>query len=152
MENVLITGANGFLGSHLTDLCISKGHEVHALVRPNQSINNLAQYSKGKSTFIREKKLEAFNENIQIPTNNEKLTVLECDIKNRVLLEKIIKKVKPRFIFHFAAQPHVIPSWEDPVDTIETNVIGTINVFEIIKKYDIKTRVIVACSSAEYGT
>jgi GDP-4-dehydro-6-deoxy-D-mannose reductase len=45
-----------------------------------------------------------------------------------------------------------MPSWEDPVDTIETNVIGTINVFEAIKKYNIKTRVILACSSAEYGT
>ena len=152
MEKVLITGANGFLGSHLTDFCLSKGHEVHALVKPNQLINNLAQYSKGKNNFTKDEKLIAFDENIQIPTNNEKLIVLECDIKNQVLLEKIIQKLKPRFIFHFAAQPYVIPSWEDPVDTIETNVIGTINIFEIIKKHDIKTRVIVACSSAEYGT
>jgi len=50
------------------------------------------------------------------------------------------------------AQPFVIPSWEDPVNTIETNVIGTLNIFEPIKKYSLKTRVVVACTSAEYGT
>ncbi|MHA2130816.1 MAG: GDP-mannose 4,6-dehydratase, partial [Promethearchaeota archaeon] len=59
---------------------------------------------------------------------------------------------KPKFIFHFAAQPYIIPSWEDPIDTIKTNVIGTVNIFEPIKKHKLNTRVILACTSAEYGT
>jgi GDP-4-dehydro-6-deoxy-D-mannose reductase len=78
--------------------------------------------------------------------------LLECNLNNTNLIEKIIQKVKPIYIFHFGAQPNVIPSWEDPISTIETNVIGTINIFQAVKKYKLKTRVITACSSAEYGT
>ena len=88
----------------------------------------------------------------KIPTTNKNFVMLECDMKNADLIEKIIHEIKPKYIFHFGAQPLVIPSWEDPVTTIETNVIGTINIFETIKKYKIKSRVVVACTSAEYGT
>ena len=152
MEKILITGANGFLGSHLTDFCLKKDYEVYALDRPEQNLKNLTQYTEGKQNFSKEEKLKAFGDYIQIPTTNKKLTILEGDIKNKILIEKIIQKIKPKFIFHFGAQPLVIPSWEDPVNTIETNVIGTINIFEPIKKHKIDTRVILACTSAEYGT
>ncbi|GAH02430.1 unnamed protein product, partial [marine sediment metagenome] len=91
-------------------------------------------------------------ESIQIPNNKENLIFLECDLKNSNLLSKIIQEVKPNFLFHLAAQPYINPSWENPVDTIETNVIGTINVFEPIKKAKIPTKVILACTAAEFGT
>ena len=149
MKKVLITGADGFLGSHLTDFCISKNFNVYALIRPDHPIKNLTHYTeKG----INNEKLKAFDDFIQILTINNKITILECDIKNRNLLERIIQSIKPNYIYHFAAQSRVIPSWKDPVDTIKTNVIGTINIFEPIKKYKIKTKVIIACSSAEFGT
>ena len=155
MENIIITGANGFLGSHLTDYCIDKGYKVFALDRPQKPLHpwrNLVHYTKGQVEFSSKEKLKAYGEKIQIPTTTEKLSILECDLKNAQLLENIIQSVKPKFIFHFGAQPLVMPSWEDPVNTIETNVIGTINIFEPIKKNKIKTRVIIACTSAEYGT
>lgn len=152
MERILISGVNGFLGSHLADFCISKNYEVFGLERPNQTYRNLSHYTNGKLNFFEEEKKIMFNENIEIPTKNRNFKILECNIKNNRLLEKIIVGISPKFIFHFGAQPLVIPSWEDPVATIETNVIGTINVFEAIKKHRIKTRVIVACTSAEYGT
>ncbi len=152
MERILITGADGFLGSHLTDFYINRNASIFALKRPDQAITCLYHYTKGKKIFNKEEKLNFVGQNIQIPSTNENLTILECDIKNKVLLEKIIEKVNPNIIFHFAAQPYVIPSWQNPVDTIETNVIGTINVFEPIKKFRLNTKVIVACSSAEYGT
>ena len=152
MEKIIITGANGFIGSHLTDLCISKEYEVYALDLPGSPFKNLKQYTDSKLNFSKEEKLNAFGKLIQIPTTNKRLIILECDLKNRILLEEIIKKLKPKYIFHFGAQPYVLPSWEDPINTIETNIIGTINIFEPIKKYNLKTRVIVACTSAEYGT
>jgi len=152
MEKILITGANGFIGSHLTDFCIMKGYEVYAFDIPNYPLRNLHHYTNGKINFSENDKLEFLGESIKIPTTNKNLIFFECNLKNSQLIEKIFCKVKPKYIFHFGAQPFVIPSWEDPVNTIETNVIGTINIFEPIKKYNIKTRVIVACSSAEYGT
>ncbi|MFX1258699.1 MAG: GDP-mannose 4,6-dehydratase [Promethearchaeota archaeon] len=152
MEKILITGADGFLGSHLTDLYIKKNYNVYALKQPNVSIKNLTHYTNKKQNFLKSEKVEAFGDFIQIPTINQSLIILECDLKNQFLLNEIIYKLKPRYVFHFGAQPHIIPSWEDPINTIETNVIGTINIFEPIKRYKINTRVLVACTGTEYGT
>ena len=152
MKKILITGANGFIGSHLIDYCFLKDYEIYALERPNQVYKNLSHYTNGKLSFSEEDKQEFLGESIKIPTTNKNLIILECDIKNSPLVEKIINEIKPDFLFHFAAQPYIIPSWEDPVDTIETNVVGTINIFESIKRSNLKTRVILACSSTEYGT
>ena len=152
MDKILISGANGFLGSHLTDYCIKQGKKVYGIDLPDRPLKNLSHYTQGKLLFSSDEKIKMFDEFIQIPTSSEDFIFIECDLNNAELLEKIIKKTNPKYIFHFGAQPLVIPSWEDPVTTIKTNVIGTINIFEAIKKHKIKTRVIVACTSAEYGT
>jgi GDP-4-dehydro-6-deoxy-D-mannose reductase len=152
MEKILITGSNGFIGSHLIDYCLEKQNKVFALDRPSSSFNNLTHYTDGKLQFSENEKQSYLGENILISSNNQALTFLECDIKDDLLLEKIIIDLKPNYIFHFAAQPYINPSWEDPVDTIQTNVIGTINIFEPIKKYKIVTRVLLACTSGEFGS
>ena len=152
MDKIIITGANGFIGSHLIDLCISNGYEVYGLERPDQIYKNLSHYTFDKEMFSKEEKQEYLGELISIPTNNKRLVILECDVKNALLLEKIIRKIEPKFIFHFAAQPYILQSWEDPVETIEVNVIGTINVFQPLIKYKLETRVILACTSTEYDT
>lgn len=152
MDKILISGANGFLGSHLTDYCIKQGKKVYGIDLPDRPLKNLSHYTQGKLLFSSDEKIKMFDKSIQIPTSSEDFIFIECDLNNAELLEKIIKKTNPKYIFHFGAQPLVIPSWEDPVTTIKTNVIGTINIFEAIKKHKIKTRVIVACTSAEYGT
>ena len=125
---------------------------VYGLDRPLASFKNLVHYTNGESDSHKLTKKKFCNEKILIETNDKNLKFLECDITNSILLEQIIKKIKPDYVFHFGAQPYIIPSWEDPVNTIEVNVIGTLNVFEPIKKHSIKTRVIVACSATEFGT
>jgi GDP-4-dehydro-6-deoxy-D-mannose reductase len=152
MERILITGSNGFLGSHLIDWCISKNYAIYGLDRPSSSFRNLLHYTNGQSTFTKNKVKKLFGEKIMIQSNHPNLIFLACDLKNKELLEKTIQELEPTFIFHLGAQPNIIPSWEDPTNTIETNVIGTINVFEPIKKKKLKTRVILACTSAEFGT
>lgn len=75
---------------------------------------------------------------------------------------KIVSKQKPEWIFHLAAQSYPTVSWERPFETIETNVNGTISVFEAVVFEAVKEiraqglssydpMVVVACSSAEYG-
>ena len=75
MERVIITGANGFIGSHLTDLCVNKKYEVYALDLPGRPFINLKQYTDGKLNFSNEEKLNIFGNLIQIPTTNNNLTI-----------------------------------------------------------------------------
>ncbi len=152
MDKVLITGANGFIGSNLIDYLIEQDLEIYAIERPNQILKNLNHFVENFISTSDMEKLPYFEEMIQVPTISDKLIILECDILNKRLIEKLILNINPKFIFHFAAQPYIILSWEDPVNTIRTNVIGTINIFEPIRKHQLKTRVILACTSTEFGT
>ena len=62
-----------------------------------------------------------------------------------------IEKVRPDLIFHLAAQSFVPTSWHAPHDTLTTNIIGQLNIFESILKLKLKTKIQIACSSEEYG-
>ena len=152
MERILITGANGFIGSHLIDFLVNKNFNIYALDLPGSQFKNLGQYVIENYNFSKDERLNIFGKDIQIPTHKNNLKIIECDLINKELLEKIILEFKPKYVFHFAAQPYIIPSWNNPIETIETNVIGTIHIFESIKKHKIDSRVVVACSAAEFGT
>ena len=151
MDNILITGSNGFVGSHLIDFLIDTDFRIYGLDRPSSSFRKV-KHNFDRIEFSKNKKQKFFGKRIKIASNRENLIFLECDVKNDFLLDKIILELAPKYIFHFGAQPYIIPSWEDPVNTIETNVIGTINIFESIKRHKISSKVIVACTAAEFGT
>jgi GDP-4-dehydro-6-deoxy-D-mannose reductase len=152
MDNILITGSNGFLGSHLIDFLIDKNFCIYGLDRPSSSFRNLIQYVNGTEFYHKNKKQKFLGKRIKLESNRENLFFLECDVKNSSLIDKIILELAPKYIFHFGAQPYIVPSWEDPVNTIETNVIGTINIFESIKRHKTNSRVVLACTAAEFGT
>ena len=121
---IFITGAGGFMGSHLVEFLQAKGHEVHGILF-------------GPVNLVSEIK--------------HKANLTECDIRNKEKLKDIISKVKPHNIYHLAAQSYPTVSWAEPALTTETNIIGTINLFECIKEMKLACRVLVAGSSAEYG-
>lgn len=125
----LITGAGGMVGSHMVEVLYTMGDTV------------IGTYYK-PTTNIKE--------------INAKIEMLECDVRYPDSVSKIIKRVMPDRIFHLAAQSYPTVSWERPYETIDTNVNGTVAIFEAIKQirnenscYD--PMVVVACSSAEYG-
>lgn len=124
MSKCLITGCEGFIGSHMADYLLKKGIDVYASVY-------------GDTKNIRHLK--------------SIISIITCDVRDKDRLEKIMIDIKPNFVFHFAAQSLVIPSWEDTKETVDTDILGTFYVLDAIRKADINPTVIVACSSAEYG-
>ena len=123
---ILITGISGFVGSHLAELCLKNGCEVHGTVRWRSNLENL--------------------EDIR-----EKITLHECDITDYFAISKIINEVKPDRIFHLAAQSFVKASWIYPHKTIETNIMGELNLFEAVRNAKYNPRIMIAGSSEEYG-
>ncbi|MEV0647522.1 GDP-mannose 4,6-dehydratase [Phytomonospora sp. NPDC050363] len=109
----LVTGADGFLGSHLTDALVSLGARVHTVVRARsgRSLTNL----------------EHLRENV---------TITWGDLSDRHTVDRAVRALaaddeKP-FVFNFAAQPHVHRSWTQPYETVSSNIIATLNLLQSI--------------------
>ncbi|OQA91056.1 MAG: GDP-6-deoxy-D-mannose reductase [Elusimicrobia bacterium ADurb.Bin231] len=123
---VLITGITGFVGSHLAEFLLSKGVEVHGIERWRSRTENIEDFQ-------------------------EKITLHECDIKDFHSVKNVISKVRPEKIFHLAAQSFVPTSWHAPQETLTTNIIGQLNIFEAVRDLGINPWIQLACSSEEYG-
>lgn len=124
---ILITGGAGFIGSHLCDKYTKEGHTVLCL--DNFMNGNLI--------------------NIRHLLNHRNFKLLNGDIRDFDLLEKIIRDVD--VVFHLAAQIHVDRSIVEPKLTYEVNVLGTQNILEAARVYDIK-KVIHTSTSEVYGS
>jgi GDP-4-dehydro-6-deoxy-D-mannose reductase len=124
---VLITGITGFAGSHLADYCLDQGGlDVHGLIRWRSRTENI-EHLTGR------------------------ITLHECDLRDAGSTREVIENVKPDRIFHLAAQSYVPTSWRAPSESLTTNVLGQLHVFEAVRKLDLKCRIQLACSSEEYG-
>jgi len=130
-ERILITGITGFVGSHLAEklLSLNENVEIYGIVR-RQSV----------PTFP----------NIKHIINN--INLYEANLIDYSSLEYAIEKIEPTYIFHLAAQSFVPTSFVAPIESVTTNIQGTVNLLEIIRKKDLDVKGLqVACSSEEYG-
>jgi len=124
---ILITGGAGFIGSHLCDMYVKKGYTVLCL----------DNFMSGNLT------------NIRHLLNYRNFKLINGDIRDFNLLEKVMRNVDT--VFHLAAQIHVDRSIVEPKLTYEINVLGTLNILEAARIYDVK-RVIYVSSSEVYGS
>jgi len=135
----LITGISGQDGSYLTDLLLSKGYEVHGIIRRSSSFNT--------------QRLEHHIQNLDI--YNKTLFLHYGDLTDYTTIEKIIHKHNPDEIYNLGAQSHVRVSFDSPVYTGETVGIGTLNMLEAIRSYEQltgkKIRYYQASSSEMFG-
>lgn len=123
----LITGITGFAGSHLADYCLEReGVDVYGMIRWRSRTENI-EHLEGKVKLV------------------------ECDLRDATSTRSVIEEIRPDYIFHLAAQSYVPTSWRAPSESLTTNVIGELNIFEAARKIDLKCRIQVACSSEEYG-
>lgn len=130
---VLVTGADGFVGSHLTEKLIEFGADVRVFVRPTSSgmLHNLG-HLRGQ------------------------VRVLFGDLADKQAVKEALKTLKdaslPPLVFHLGAQAHVGESWKRAYETINCNVIGTMNLLQSIVDLDLEVlRVDTAGTSEEYG-
>jgi GDP-4-dehydro-6-deoxy-D-mannose reductase len=131
MKKVLITGATGFVGSHMVDLLLTlRNTDIYCTKRWNSSLNNLAQ----------------------IPGLEKKVTLATCNLLDLSSMLKVIEQIRPDWIFHFAAESFVSPSWDMPQVYFYTNVVGTLHLLEALRKLGLRdTRLLVAGSGEQYG-
>jgi GDP-4-dehydro-6-deoxy-D-mannose reductase len=81
----------------------------------------------------------------------DKVKIYECDLRDATATREIIESVRPDGIFHLAAQSFVPTSWIAPHETLYTNVIGQLNIFEAVRLAGLSPTIVVAGSSEEYG-
>lgn len=76
---------------------------------------------------------------------------LQCDLRNGQRVKQILDQYQPSHVFHFGAQSLPTLSWTDPVTTFESNIMGSLHLFEAVRHMKRRPVVVSACSSAEYG-
>jgi len=124
---VLIIGITGFAGTYLYQLLGRK--------------ENISLFG----TFRHSTK------NRNIADNFNKVTLLECDINDIYSVEKVLSEVQPDIIFHFASYVSVFSSFKNLLPTFQTNIIGTANLLEGVKKIVPEVKILIPGSAEEYG-
>lgn len=132
-KNVLVTGGAGFIGSHLVDKLLDEGNKVIV-------IDNFNNFYDPK---IKERNIENHYAN-----PNYKLYRIDISDQNKIF--EVFKNNKIDMVVHLAACAGVRPSIVDPVLYEEVNCKGSINIFEAMRKYNVK-KIVAASSSSVYG-
>src|SRR6266571_9403704 len=123
-KTALVTGAEGFIGSHLVRFLQSKRWNV-------------------VDTY--------YLPDTALPPEMRNLRFVRCDIRNGQRIAQLLAEHQPTHIFHMAAQSLPTLSWEDPVGTFESNVMGSLHLMEAVRHMKRTPVIVSACSSAEYG-
>lgn len=127
-EKILITGTEGFVGSHMADFLLEKSaYEVYGIKRWNNSRLRNIKHLLDKIEFI------------------------DCDITDPIAVRALIIKIKPDKIFHFAAESAVAPSWDHPTHYMNVNYNGTVNFLDAMRELGINPRFLIPGSGEEYG-
>jgi len=130
---ILITGAAGFIGSSLADALLKTGVSV-------MGIDNFDPYY--------ERGLK--ESNISPALRNKLYNFSEGDIRDSVFIGRCFSDFRPDLIIHLAAKAGVRPSLSDPAEYFSVNVMGTLNILELMRKNNLK-RMLFASSSSVYG-
>jgi len=122
----LVTGATGFSGSHLVDYLLTEDLDVYITTRHRSKTENIEHV-------------------------RDKVTIVNADIRDGYSLQRVVNEIKPYYIFHLAGQSFVGESWNSPLETLSTNVLGCANMLEAVRLCGNDCKVHIAGSSEEYG-
>lgn len=123
MAKALITGINGFVGSHLAPYLLKSGIEVHGTTKP------------GTET-----------------PSTENMTFHAADIMDFKRMQEIIEEISPDYVFHLAALTSPGESFKNPAETVSNNIVGQINILEAVRDAKLaETKILVVSSAEVYG-
>lgn len=125
-KTALITGITGFVGSHLAELLLAEGYTVWGTNRPRSPMDNINHLA-------------------------HKVHIVDADLADPHSMDSVLKQARPDLIFHLAAQSFVATSWSSPATTMEINILGSVHLFEAIRRIGNGARIQIAGSSEEYG-
>src|SRR6266550_307196 len=124
-KTVLVTGIDGFAGSHLSDLLLRRRHTVHGTIRGARPASR-AELAPRVRTH-------------------------QVDLLDRDRVESLVREIQPQWVFHLAALSSPAASWDDPAETIATNAGLEANLLAAVVKQNPMPRVVVVGSADEYG-
>lgn len=127
-KNVLVTGGNGFIGSHLVQHLVNNKIKV---VVPYVEID--------KRSYFHSNRL------------HRKTRFVYCDLRDFEKTFRLIKNNKVDFVFHLAAQAIVDTALKNPLETFQSNIMGTVNILEATRNYGKVRGIIVTSSDKAYG-
>jgi GDP-4-dehydro-6-deoxy-D-mannose reductase len=123
-KTALVTGAEGFIGSHMVKFLHARGWNVVGLHLQDGAVSSP-----------------------KLPN----LSFAQCDLRNGQRVTQVLARCQPTHIFHFGAQSLPTVSWANPVETFESNIMGSLYLFEAVRHMRRAAVMVSACSSAEYG-
>tara|TARA_Y100000401_G_scaffold65102_1_gene51870 strand:- start:390 stop:1367 length:978 start_codon:yes stop_codon:yes gene_type:complete len=128
----LITGITGFAGAHLANLLHKEGHEIYGLIRR----------TNGMESDIRD----------VVPDDvYESITFLYGDLTNYRSMRTVFEENQFDGVFHLAAQSHPPTSFRDPIGTMDTNVMGSANLIQVIQDHQDDCKLMFCSTSEVYG-
>ena len=136
MKKALITGVTGQDGSYLVELLLSKGYEVHGIIRRSSSFNT-----------------QRLDDVYRDPhESGVRFLMHHGDLSDAGSLINLIRTLEPDEIYHLGAQSHVKVSFEIPEATADATAMGTIRILEAIRASGVQTRFYQAASSEMFGS
>ena len=130
----LITGITGMVGSHLADFLLSETDwDIYGMCRWRSPLDNVSHL------------LDRAN-------RSDRLKFLSADLRDYISLLNVVEEVRPDYVFHLAAQSYPSTSFTSPLDTLDTNILGTARLLEVLRRCSGIDPVIHVCASSEvYG-
>ncbi|MBV8407510.1 MAG: GDP-mannose 4,6-dehydratase [Alphaproteobacteria bacterium] len=129
----LITGITGMVGSHLAEFLLERTEwDIVGVCRWRSPLDNLANIAWRINT-------------------GERVSLLYGDLRDTMSIQNVVAQAKPDYVFHLAAQSFPRTSFDSPLDTMDTNVQGTVRVLDALKQHASKAVIHVCASSEVFG-
>ena len=146
---ILVTGAAGFIGYHLTELLLSRGHQVVGIDNINDYYDVNLKYARLNQLGIDRKLASDFSSEV-ISQKTDNFKFIRINLEDRETINPLFEKEQFEVVCNLAAQAGVRYSIENPHAYVESNIVGYVNLLEACRHYKVK-HLVYASSSSVYG-